>query len=65
MLYKSHNVCIFKEKMDENDCYTLKFKICRLQLGLQDDSLATKHSEVVNSSATTAQCLLHRVIVQQ
>ena len=32
--------------MDENDCCTLHFKICRLKLNLlqhQDDSLATDH----------------------
>ena len=42
-------------------CCTLHFKI-RLQLNLlqnQDDSLATDHSEVINSSTNNAQCVLH------
>ena len=68
MLYKSHNMYIFRETMNENDCCTLHFKICRLQLNLlqhQDDSLAIGHSEVVNSSTSNAQCVVHHGIVQQ
>ena len=36
--------------MNENECCTLHFKICRLQLNLlqhQDDNLDIDHSEVV------------------
>ena len=55
--------------MNENECCTLHFKICRLQLNLlqhQDDSLAAiDHSEVVDSSTSNAQCVLHHGIVQQ
>ena len=54
--------------MIENDCCTLHLKICRLQLNLlqnQDDSLAIDHSEVVNSSTSNAQCVLHHGVVQQ
>ena len=58
---------IFRETMDENDCYTLHFKICRLQrklLQYQNYSLATDHSEVANSSTNNAQCVLHHGVVQ-
>jgi len=54
--------------MGENDCCTLHLKICTLQLDLlqhQDDSLATDHSEVVNSSTNNAQCVLRHGVVQQ
>ena len=54
--------------MNGNECCTLHFKICRLQLNLlqhQDDSLAIDHSEVVNSSTSNAQCVLHHGVVQQ
>ena len=59
---------VFREKTDENDCCTLKLKICRLQLDLlqhQDDSLVTEHFEVDNSSINNDQLLLHHVVVQQ
>ena len=54
--------------MDKNDCCTLYLIICRLQLNLlqhQDDSLATDHSEVVNSSTNNAQCVMHHGVAQQ
>ena len=54
--------------MNENECCTLHFKICSLQLNLlqhQDDSLAIDHSEVVNSSTSNTQCVLHHGVVQQ
>ena len=54
--------------MNENECCTLHFKICRLQLNLlqhQDDNFAIDQSEVVNSSTSNAQCVLHRGVVQQ
>ena len=47
--------------MNENECCTLHFKICRLQLNFlqhHDDSLAIDHSEVVNSSTSNAQFVL-------
>ena len=59
---------IFRETINENECCTLHFKICILQLNLlqhQDDSIAIDHSEVVNSSTSNAQCVLHRGVVQQ
>ena len=67
LLYESHNMYVFREKMDENDCCTLTFKTRRLHLDLlqhQDDSLATEHYEVVNSSTNNAQHMLHHVVLQ-
>ena len=54
--------------MDENDCCTLHFKICRLQMNLLQhtgDSLPTDHSEVANSYTNNAQRVLHHGVVQQ